>query len=476
MYMDPPPEPLSPENKPRITDASTATPGSSPTSPDQATTMATMVVAPPPAQHPSLAGPPPSATTTTTTAAGTKRYRPAPTKTFQCRGFGDCTMVFSRSEHLARHIRKHTGERPFSCHCGKQFSRLDNLRQHAQTVHADKQEQNERMMRDLTSLHASMAAANKVGGGSRGGRRTATSGSTNNQGHQVGGGSGRAGDRDVGVTPKQEDLGVVPMHQRPGTSTGYEGGDVYGSTSASWHVSTGEDGHPPRPSGGSHSFREPGQSFLGPAHASAGATAPGQSFRVFGSSHGGDGRPRTSSSRPPTSTGVAGDAQRRTLPPLSAVVSASLQHREFREQQQFPTPPPSAHYNYGIHGQSTQHVLPFPSQFRRPATRPGTAPASAAFFSAKPSLFAPRLGMDRAELPPLSGHGRPPSSAFAGYAGSGGLGEPDADYDEYGAQRDQDDPFFFHPPALTDPQPGPGPLPPTHRTRHSHLTVRRQPS
>lgn len=34
-----------------------------------------------------------------------KRYRPAPAKTFQCRGFGDCRMVFSRSEHLARHIR-----------------------------------------------------------------------------------------------------------------------------------------------------------------------------------------------------------------------------------------------------------------------------------------------------------------------------------------------------------------------------------
>ncbi|VDC02194.1 unnamed protein product [Peniophora sp. CBMAI 1063] len=80
-------------------------------------------------------------------------------KTFQCRGHGDCRMVFSRSEHLIRHIRKHTGERPFTCHCDKQFSRLDNLRQHAQTVHADKAEQNERMMRDLTSLHASMAAA-----------------------------------------------------------------------------------------------------------------------------------------------------------------------------------------------------------------------------------------------------------------------------------------------------------------------------
>ncbi|KAG5353412.1 hypothetical protein C0989_007197, partial [Termitomyces sp. Mn162] len=99
---------------------------------------------------------------TGTMPAPPKRYRPAPAKSFQCRGYGDCRMVFSRSEHLARHIRKHTGERPFTCHCSKQFSRLDNLRQHAQTVHADKQEQNERMMRDLTSLHASMAAANKL--------------------------------------------------------------------------------------------------------------------------------------------------------------------------------------------------------------------------------------------------------------------------------------------------------------------------
>ncbi|PWN28966.1 hypothetical protein BDZ90DRAFT_135486 [Jaminaea rosea] len=51
------------------------------------------------------------------------------TTIFQCRGFGDCNMTFTRSEHLARHIRKHTGERPFQCHCGKAFSRLDNLRQ-----------------------------------------------------------------------------------------------------------------------------------------------------------------------------------------------------------------------------------------------------------------------------------------------------------------------------------------------------------
>ena len=36
-------------------------------------------------------------------------------------------------------IRKHTGERPFQCHCSRRFSRLDNLRQHAQTVHVNEE-------------------------------------------------------------------------------------------------------------------------------------------------------------------------------------------------------------------------------------------------------------------------------------------------------------------------------------------------
>lgn len=40
----------------------------------------------------------------------TKRPRQSKPKLFQCTGFGDCRMVFTRSEHLARHSRKHTGE------------------------------------------------------------------------------------------------------------------------------------------------------------------------------------------------------------------------------------------------------------------------------------------------------------------------------------------------------------------------------
>jgi len=77
---------------------------------------------------------------------------------FFCTEFPPCTLSFTRSEHLARHIRyhfitaipepvyvyltlhrKHTGERPFQCHCARRFSRLDNLRQHAQTVHVNEE-------------------------------------------------------------------------------------------------------------------------------------------------------------------------------------------------------------------------------------------------------------------------------------------------------------------------------------------------
>ncbi|KAI0313107.1 hypothetical protein OF83DRAFT_1066045, partial [Amylostereum chailletii] len=184
-----------------------------------------------------------------------KRYRPAPAKTFQCRGYGDCRMVFSRSEHLARHIRKHTGERPFTCHCGKQFSRLDNLRQHAQTVHADKTEQNVRMMRELTSLHASMAAANKAT--QQRGKRAQGSANPNSI-------SPTDSHPDIGASVKQEDVHIsLPLHQRPGTSTGYEGdtdGLMYHPAPAGhrpWHIQTADIDRPNQRQVSSNSFRDP---------------------------------------------------------------------------------------------------------------------------------------------------------------------------------------------------------------------------
>ncbi|KAJ4146101.1 hypothetical protein NW754_001564 [Fusarium falciforme] len=41
-----------------------------------------------------------------------------------------CTRVFKRSEHLGRHVRTHTKEKPFVCTCGAAFARRDLLTRH----------------------------------------------------------------------------------------------------------------------------------------------------------------------------------------------------------------------------------------------------------------------------------------------------------------------------------------------------------
>ncbi|KAH7015028.1 hypothetical protein EDB80DRAFT_323321 [Ilyonectria destructans] len=70
-------------------------------------------------------------------ADGSRSGKKKKSQRFYCVDYPPCNLSFTRSEHLARHIRKHTGERPFQCHCSRRFSRLDNLRQHAQTVHVN---------------------------------------------------------------------------------------------------------------------------------------------------------------------------------------------------------------------------------------------------------------------------------------------------------------------------------------------------
>lgn len=58
---------------------------------------------------------------------------PARSKAFVCPLFS-CGRMFKRMEHLTRHLRTHTLERPFQCQqCKKRFSRSDNLTQHIRT-------------------------------------------------------------------------------------------------------------------------------------------------------------------------------------------------------------------------------------------------------------------------------------------------------------------------------------------------------
>ncbi|RDB16404.1 Uricase [Hypsizygus marmoreus] len=69
-----------------------------------------------------------------------------------------CQATFTRPQHVARHMRSHTGDRPYKCqYCGDQFARSDLLSRHVNKCHA-----NEKPLPSLGSRRKGSASASRA--------------------------------------------------------------------------------------------------------------------------------------------------------------------------------------------------------------------------------------------------------------------------------------------------------------------------